>query len=112
MHPSNFAQNSASLATSPKRSNRHPVSRRGSTFLETNAKVIPQQAIEPDYSRRDASGSSTNIGHGETKRQFAVFGMETMMEHGAQVLLAISISTTLCLAAWVWARRRLAHTNQ
>ena len=28
------------------------------TFLETNAKVIPQQAIEPDYSRRDAAHPS------------------------------------------------------
>jgi hypothetical protein len=58
MHLSNFAQNNVSLATSPKRSNRLPVSRRGSTFLETNAKVIPQQAIEPDYSRRDAAHPS------------------------------------------------------
>ena len=29
------------------------------------------------------------------------------MEHHAQTLLALSISSALCLAAWIWARRRL-----
>jgi hypothetical protein len=28
-------------------------------------------------------------------------------EHHVQVLLALSISSALCLAAWIWARRRL-----
>jgi hypothetical protein len=28
------------------------------------------------------------------------------MEHDAQALLALSISTALCLGAWVWARRK------
>jgi hypothetical protein len=29
------------------------------------------------------------------------------MEHYAQALLALSISSAVCLAAWIWARRRL-----
>ena len=29
------------------------------------------------------------------------------MEHHAQALLALSITSVLCLAAWIWARRRL-----
>jgi hypothetical protein len=29
------------------------------------------------------------------------------MEHNAQALVALSISSGLCLAAWIWARRRL-----
>jgi hypothetical protein len=29
------------------------------------------------------------------------------MEHNVQTLLALSISSGLCLAAWIWARRRL-----
>ena len=29
------------------------------------------------------------------------------MEHHVQALLALSISSALCLAAWIWARRRL-----
>jgi hypothetical protein len=29
------------------------------------------------------------------------------MEHYAQAILALSISSALCLAAWIWARRRL-----
>jgi hypothetical protein len=31
-----------------------------------------------------------------------------MISHGAQVILAIAISSALCLPAWVWAQRRLA----
>ena len=30
-----------------------------------------------------------------------------VLEHHVQVLLALSISSALCLAAWIWARRRL-----
>ena len=30
------------------------------------------------------------------------------MEHYAQALLALSISSGLCLTAWIWARRRLS----
>jgi hypothetical protein len=33
--------------------------------------------------------------------------LEDGMEHHVQVLLALSISSALCLAAWIWARRRL-----
>jgi hypothetical protein len=33
--------------------------------------------------------------------------LENGMEHHAQVLLALSICSALCLAAWIWARRRL-----
>jgi hypothetical protein len=33
--------------------------------------------------------------------------LEDGMEHHAQALLALSISSALCLAAWIWARRRL-----
>ena len=29
------------------------------------------------------------------------------MKHHAQALLALSITSVLCLAAWIWARRRL-----
>jgi hypothetical protein len=29
------------------------------------------------------------------------------MEHHAQTLVALSITSVLCLAAWIWARRRL-----
>ena len=29
------------------------------------------------------------------------------MEHYAQAVVALSISSVLCLAAWIWARRRL-----
>jgi hypothetical protein len=37
-----------------------------------------------------------------------VFGvLEDGMEHHVQALLALSISSALCLAAWIWARRRL-----
>jgi hypothetical protein len=33
--------------------------------------------------------------------------LEDGMEHHEQALLALSISSGLCLAAWIWARRRL-----
>jgi hypothetical protein len=33
--------------------------------------------------------------------------LEDGMEHHAQALLALFISSGLCLAAWIWARRRL-----
>ena len=33
--------------------------------------------------------------------------LEDDMEHHVQALLALSISSALCLAAWIWARRRL-----
>jgi hypothetical protein len=33
--------------------------------------------------------------------------LEDGMEHQAQTLLALSVSSGLCLAAWIWARRRL-----
>ena len=33
--------------------------------------------------------------------------LEDGMEHHVQALLALSISSALCLAAWIWARRRL-----
>jgi hypothetical protein len=33
--------------------------------------------------------------------------LEDGMEHHVQALLALSISSALCVAAWVWARRRL-----
>jgi hypothetical protein len=32
--------------------------------------------------------------------------LEDGMEHHVQALLALSISSALCLAAWIWARRR------
>ena len=35
-------------------------------------------------------------------------GVEDGMEHHEQALLALSISSGLCLAAWIWARRRLS----
>jgi len=34
--------------------------------------------------------------------------LEDGMEHHEQALLALSISSGLCLAAWIWARRRLS----
>ena len=34
--------------------------------------------------------------------------LEDGMEHHAQALLGLSISSGLCLAAWIWARRRLS----
>ena len=33
--------------------------------------------------------------------------LEDGMEHHVQALLALSITSVLCLAAWIWARRRL-----
>ena len=33
--------------------------------------------------------------------------LEDGMEHHVQALLALSITLVLCLAAWIWARRRL-----
>jgi hypothetical protein len=33
--------------------------------------------------------------------------MEDGMEHQLQALLALSITSVLCLGAWIWARRRL-----
>jgi hypothetical protein len=33
--------------------------------------------------------------------------LEDGMGHYAQALLALSISSALCLAAWIWARRQL-----
>jgi hypothetical protein len=33
--------------------------------------------------------------------------LEDGMEHHAQTLLALSITSVFCLAAWIWARRRL-----
>jgi hypothetical protein len=33
--------------------------------------------------------------------------LEEGMEHHLQALLALSITTALCLGAWIWARRRL-----
>ena len=33
--------------------------------------------------------------------------LEDGMEHHAQALVALSISSALCLGAWIWARRRL-----
>jgi hypothetical protein len=33
--------------------------------------------------------------------------LEDGMEHHAQVLLALSISSALSLGAWIWARRQL-----
>ena len=39
--------------------------------------------------------------------------LEDGMEHHAQALLALSISSALCLVTWIWARRRLGgfHAN-
>jgi len=37
--------------------------------------------------------------------------LEDGMEHHAQALLALSISSALCLAAWIWARRRLTRLS-
>jgi uncharacterized protein YijF (DUF1287 family) len=34
--------------------------------------------------------------------------LEDGMEHHEQALFALSISSGLCLAAWIWARRRLS----
>jgi hypothetical protein len=33
--------------------------------------------------------------------------LEDGMEHHLQALLALSITSVLCLGAWIWARRRL-----
>jgi hypothetical protein len=33
--------------------------------------------------------------------------LEDGMEHHLQALLALSITSVFCLAAWIWARRRL-----
>jgi hypothetical protein len=38
--------------------------------------------------------------------------LENGMEHHAQTLLALSISSALCLAAWIWARRRLTRFSR
>jgi hypothetical protein len=32
-------------------------------------------------------------------------GLEIIMDHNLQVLLAIGISAALCLVTWIWARR-------
>src|SRR3984957_14130421 len=37
--------------------------------------------------------------------------LENDMEHHAQILLALFISSALCLAAWIWARRRLTRLS-
>jgi hypothetical protein len=37
--------------------------------------------------------------------------LEDGMEHHAQILLALFISSALCLAAWIWARHRLARLS-
>ncbi len=36
---------------------------------------------------------------------------ENMISHGAQTILAIGISSALCLTAWEWAQRRLARLS-
>jgi hypothetical protein len=33
------------------------------------------------------------------------------MDHYAQTLVALTVTSTLCLAAWIWARRRLARLS-
>jgi hypothetical protein len=34
------------------------------------------------------------------------------MKHEAQAVLAFGISAALCLAAWLWARFRVAHLSR
>ena len=42
-----------------------------------------------------------------------VFGvLEDGMEHHVQTLLALSITSVFCLAAWIWARRRLIRFHE
>ena len=40
------------------------------------------------------------------------FGLENVMEHNAQVFLALSISGALCFIAWRWARYRAARLRE
>ena len=52
-----------------------------------------------------------------TKRDFVSlsrrdFGLENVMEHNAQVFLALSISGALCFIAWRWARYRAARLRE
>jgi hypothetical protein len=37
--------------------------------------------------------------------------LEDDMEHEAQAFLAVSISSAVCLATWIWARRQLTRVS-
>ena len=68
--------------------------------------------LEKDGFKHPFESSSLAFVHAASNARMITFlrslgVLEDGMGHYAQALLALSISSALCLAAWIWARRQL-----